>query len=276
MGAIAGSAIDRYLQGTFKKMAQYELVLGDTQGKRMGCFKAAIAAEHLKWVVAEELKHIGEVTYQSKPRRDNIVSGMHINVSLRNDRGENMFAADDDLRTKTAQHLASLQQDAALLFLPTDNALDRLKGGRGSPKKISIGKNKLTVKASASVQERTPSALADVINRRKTGAENTRIENKLPGADADPYLGMVITLGALCNAVEHKEVQPWDPKLPKDFSAEKRAFAESAHIKEIVGTELYDAINRYVEKYGNLAQPHELSGDPLGKAIYNATPTRER
>ena len=291
LGAIAlagGQGIQWHREGTWRKVKQYEIVLGNERQQErnhpkphrheMGCFKGAVAAEHMKHVVTEELRSLGDVTFQARPRKDKIVSGLHINVSLTDKYGKNLFALASEHRFNppkllkdVSDHLQLLQQEGALLFLPGSNSLERLKHGRSSPKSIRDGDMKVAGLHNPSVLRRVPNLAADMATGRDTQPQNTRIENRLPGADADPYLAMLLTVGAMLNAVEGKELAEFDRKIPKTVEAMKNNFHKSKALKDIIGTELFNAIDQYTKQYGDLTPPAELTADPLSKALHKAS-----
>lgn len=282
LGSTLGYGGRFYLSGSLRKVQQYEFVLGDKGRahddaddgtRRMGCFKAAIAADYMKYVVAEELRNFGDVTYKTKPRADNIVSGIHLNISLSDMEGNNLFSdLSNGLCDKTAQHLKSLQRDAALIFLPNENALERIKAGNSSPKRFGVGTNKTGINqmffGGFSVQKRVPGMVGNHVNRKPTEARNVRVENRLPCSDTDTYLTALVTMGAVCNAADGKEPVVYPDTHPGDLATMKDDFKNSSQLEEVLGRELYSALTDYIDKYGNLEQP-EMPVNLDHKAMYS-------
>jgi glutamine synthetase len=118
-------------------------------------------------------------------------SSCHLHVSLRGTDGEAVLAGDGPhgesalLRRVLAGQLACLRE-LTLLFAPTVNAYKRLRPGAFAPTAVAWGRD---------------NRLAAL---RLVGAESSlRIENRVPGADADPYLALAGVLLAFRHGLEN-------------------------------------------------------------------------
>lgn len=119
-------------------------------------------------------------------------SSCHFHVSLRDEQGRSAFAGDGTwgesalLRHALAGQLALLPE-LTLLFAPTVNAFKRLRPGGFAPVHAAWGRdNRLTA-------------------LRLAGAgQSLRVEHRVPGGDADPYLALAGILLAFRHGIEHQ------------------------------------------------------------------------
>ena len=262
--------------GRLTKAAQYEINLGDTlagttkvndkaetrtQRHRLGPLKAAIATDYFQKELASMLSDVGDVNYTAKPRRDNLTSAMHINVSLSDKNGNNLFTGkgggESPLMTAALSNLVEVQKQGSLMFLPNQNSHDRIHNGRSTPDTIGRQSNKVTY------HNIIPAGTADSRNAgwvgrasgflhgSKVEGTRNRIENRMSGADADPYLAVAATLGAMVITARQQAEGVTTPKvkrhsLPGNLSDSVREFEKSDLMKEVLGSELHDAL---VERY---------------------------
>jgi glutamine synthetase len=118
-------------------------------------------------------------------------SSCHLHVSLRSTDGEAVFAGDGPhgesalLRRVLGGQLACLRE-LTLLFAPTVNAYKRLRPGAFAPTAVAWGRD---------------NRLAAL--RLVGSGLSLRIENRVPGADADPYLALAGVLLAFRHGLEN-------------------------------------------------------------------------
>jgi glutamine synthetase len=129
------------------------------------------------------LKHDMYATFMAKPHADEPGSSMHLHQSVLDSRtGKNIFAGKDGKFSKIFyNHIAGLQRylAAALpLCAPNVNSYRRLVPDSDAPTNVHWGIDNRTVPL------RVPSS----------DAANTRIENRITGADANPYLAFAASL----------------------------------------------------------------------------------
>ncbi|RJG09886.1 glutamine synthetase [Pseudomonas cavernicola] len=153
--------------------------------------------KHLLKEVA--LKHGLTVVCMAKPLAKTPGSSMHIHQSVvEQGSGRNIFSDESGAATPAFYHFIGGQQAAlaefTLLFAPNVNSYQRLCHPYASPNNACWSHDNraagLRIPASAPVAR--------------------RVENRLPGADANPYLALAASLAAGLYGLEH-ELQPSEP-----------------------------------------------------------------
>lgn len=129
------------------------------------------------------LKHEMYATFMAKPMEDQPGSAMHIHQSvIDTERGNNIFAKRNGEDTKLfMNHIAGLQKflPAAMpLFAPNVNSYRRLRRYSDAPINLHWGWENRTVGL------RVP----------ESGQRARRVENRVAGADANPYLAIAASL----------------------------------------------------------------------------------
>ena len=179
-------------------------------------------------------------TFAPKPFLDQPGTGMHWHFSLQHRDGAPLgepaqhtsaFAyADGRDRDTLAAFLGGLQRhaDAAMAFFaPHDMAFDRIRLSNASPSSASWGHD------DRAVAFRIPQA----------SAQNRRIENRLPGGDANPYLIVAATLGMGLAGIEQR-LAPFAESagvaLPRTLPEACDALEASALMRELFGDPLVD------------------------------------
>ncbi|MFL6628425.1 MAG: glutamine synthetase family protein [Vitreoscilla sp.] len=143
----------------------------------------------------------------------------------------NAFAHPDGRdRDALGAFIGGLQRhaDAAMAFFaPHDMAFDRIRLSNASPSSASWGHD------DRAVAFRIPQA----------SAQNRRIENRLPGGDANPYLVVAATLGMGLAGIE-QGLQPADESsgvaLPRSLAEACDALESSALMRDLFGDPLVD------------------------------------
>ena len=144
-------------------------------------------------------KHGLSVVCMAKPLSHTPGSSMHIHQSVvEQGSGRNIFTADNGEATPAFYHFIGGQQaamaDFTLLFAPHVNSYQRLCHPYASPNNACWSADNraagLRIPASAPVAR--------------------RVENRLPGADANPYLALAASLAAGLHGLE-RELQPSAP-----------------------------------------------------------------
>ena len=129
------------------------------------------------------LQHGVYATFMAKPMEHQPGSAMHLHVSVVDaTNGENLFADPDGVDSAMFRHFAGGLQtylpEITALMAPNVNSYRRMRPGHSAPINVQWGYD------NRSCGLRVP--IADRANRR--------IENRLPGADASPYLAIAATL----------------------------------------------------------------------------------
>ncbi len=180
-------------------------------------------------------------------------SGLHINVSLYDLKGKNAFSGNKDLTTQCAQKLVELQNEATIAFLPRNNSLARLgkqahvsvPGGLG----MELIDDYATRRTASSVNIRGGIHEVGGKEAKTLYRHDTRIENRLPGADADPFVALAVTMAALVETVRERAQgyttpEKTNPKfaLPTSRRSMARQLESSGHMCELLGEDLHSKI----------------------------------
>ncbi len=193
--------------------------------------------KHLLKEVA--LKHGLTVVCMAKPLAKTPGSSMHIHQSVVHiDSGRNAFSDADGQPTETFYHFIGGQQacmaDFTALFAPNVNSYQRLCHPYASPNNACWSEDNraagLRIPASSPVAR--------------------RVENRLPGADANPYLAIAASLAAGLHGIEQRlqpapaiqgefEV-PDNLSLPCTLHAALDRLKRSSLARELFGREFID------------------------------------
>ena len=145
------------------------------------------------------LKHDVAATFMAKPITDQPGSAMHLHQSVRDAQsGRNIFSNEDGSPSELfLSYIGGLQKyipELLPLFAPNVNSFRRFLPDTSAPVNVEWGEENRTV--GLRVPESSP--------------QNRRIENRLPGADANPYLAIAASL--LCGYIGMVEgLRPTQP-----------------------------------------------------------------
>lgn len=138
-------------------------------------------------------------TFMAKPMSNAPGSAMHLHQSLvEAETGENMFAGTEGrFSDRFYAYLGGLQKYTPLaiaLFAPSVNSFRRFEGAESCPTNVEWG-----------IDNRTTGFRVP-----KCDAPGTRIENRIPGSDNNPYLAIALSLA--CGYLGLREnLRPTDP-----------------------------------------------------------------
>ncbi|CAI1059586.1 glutamine synthetase family protein [Serratia quinivorans] len=166
---------------------QYELNLHHSARVLEACDQV-LALKRLTRQIAE--KHHQHACFMAKPCAQSAGSGLHFHISLQDEQGNNLLTGapgelSDNMQQAMAGMLALMPASMAILA-PNVNAFRRFRPGMHVPLRASWGHNNRTVAL------RLPCA----------DSANQRIEYRLAGADANPYLAVAVILGGLLHGLE--------------------------------------------------------------------------
>lgn len=194
-------------------------------------------------------------SFAPKPFLGEPGTGMHWHVSLQHTQPQNgwphVFATPQGQDDPALLHfIAGLQAHAAgamALFAPHDMSWVRIALSNASPTHANWGHE------SRGLAFRIPAS----------GASARRVENRLPGGDANPYLLLAATLGAgLAGLQAQQEPLPGTPdsaRLPTSLPEALAALEASAVLREVLGeplVALFSAVKRHeVAERAALADP---------------------
>lgn len=149
-----------------------------------------------------------QATFMAKPCAENSGSGLHLHVSLLDKKGDNVFDGGDEYATpgcasETLMHsiggLKNIMAESMGIFAPNINSYDRFVPNTYTPVTPSWGFE------NRSVAIRIP----------KSPGAARRIEHRVSGADANPYL----TLAAILTGIHHGITRQIDPGPPDEGNA---------------------------------------------------------
>lgn len=129
------------------------------------------------------LQHGVYATFMAKPMEHQPGSAMHLHISVVDDRdGVNLFADEAGEDSPMFRHfIGGLQKylpQVAPLFAPNVNSFRRMRPSHSAPINVQWGFDNRSCGLRVPISDR----------------DNRRIENRLPGADANPYLAMAAAL----------------------------------------------------------------------------------
>ena len=196
----------------------------------------AMADNHalLKQCMKEIADQTGvSVTFMAKPHHGQAGSSCHIHLSLRND-GRNAFAENDDVFRWFLGGWMAHACEMMVFYAPTINSYKRFEDMSWAPTRIAWSRDNRT--AGFRVVGHGPSL---------------RIECRIPGADANPYLAFAASLASgldgIRNKIEPPPVFEGDvyaartlPRVPYTLEHAVDLFAASAFAREQFGAEVVE------------------------------------
>ena len=143
-------------------------------------------------VIEVAKKHGITASFIAKPMLEFAGNGLHMHISVVDNQGNNIFSA-GDAADPCLHHaiggLLSTMPAAMAFWAPNVNSYRRYLGGTScAPVSLTWGDENRTV--------------AFRIPLAKNGA--WRVENRVPGADANPYLAMAVTLAGMLHGIENR------------------------------------------------------------------------
>jgi len=212
-------------------LGQYEINLPHSQNVLSAADDCAMFKRIVRGVA---IKHGFKASFMAKPYLDHAGNGLHLHTSLYDDEGNNVFndQASGTGSEKLLHAIGGLLElmPASLSFLaPNTNAFRRLKPKNNVPVSPSWGYE------NRSVAVRVPNS----------DAKNQRIEYRLAGADANPYLALAVTLAGIHWGM-NKKIAPGEPTvnlsteafgLPTDLLQALRTTEASEVLKDYLGPE---------------------------------------
>lgn len=165
---------------------QYEINLGHCDD----AVRAADAALLLERCVREAASAAGRrASFMAKPFADRSGSGMHVHVSLYDAEGRNLFGEAPDGQAWLRRALAGLLRampESMAIFAPNANSYRRLRPGSYAPLAPCWGENNRTV----------------AIRIPLSPPHARRLEHRVAGADANPYLVLAAVLAGILDGLE--------------------------------------------------------------------------
>ena len=239
---------------------QFEINLHHVKDPVTACDHGAMLKRLVKGTA---LKHDLGAAFMAKPFAGESGSGLHVHVSLLDEAGENVFAgpagASRPALSQTLRHaIGGLQQtmaDAMAIFAPNANSYRRLQPRSFAPLSPSWGYNHRAVALRVPVCD----------------SKNTRIEHRVAGADANPYLVMAALLAGIHHGIANRceptemvaegaMIDEQEATLPRRWEAALDRFKRSEILPEYLGEEFCrvfeimrrNECERFHEQVGNL------------------------
>jgi glutamine synthetase len=203
--------------------------------------------KHAAKAIAQQ--HSRAVTFMAKPDQHQPSSGCHLHLSLRDETGSPCTAADPgatdtELSGRARRFLAGVlafSPELTLLHAPLVNSYRRLQPGNWAPLVASWGYD-------------NRAAMVRVVGR----GPSLRMEFRLPGADANPYLAIAAVLAAGIAGIEDAGIElpaPLEPGgspagtedagavVPMDLTEAIRRFDESKLARRAFGDEVREHVS---------------------------------
>jgi glutamine synthetase len=172
---------------------QFEINLHHVDDVLTACDHAVLLKRLIKGVAAEQ--GMG-ATFMAKPFAEHPGNGLHIHISVYDADGNNIFAdpaskdtppIGDKLRHAIGG-LADIMGQCSAIFAPNANSYRRLRPGCFAPLSPNWGYNHRNVSLRIPVSD----------------ARNLRIEHRVAGADANPYLVLACVLAGIHHGLVNK------------------------------------------------------------------------
>ncbi len=180
------------------------------------------------------LKHGVYATFMAKPMENQPGSAMHLHVSLVDaKKGTNLFGTDEgDGITDAFRHfVGGLQKylgDVTPLFAPNVNSFRRMLPDFSAPINLQWGYDNRSCGLRVPISH----------------AANRRVENRLPGADANPYLAIAAVLVCGYLGIRDKiapaemvqgSAYKWARTLPRTLREGLDRFSKCAPVRDLLG-----------------------------------------
>jgi glutamine synthetase len=222
-----GSVLAEYGPG------QFEVNLHHVADPLLACDHAIRLKRLVKGVA---LQFGMEATFMPKPYRDQAGSGAHLHVSLVDATGHNVFAADDPQGSPLLRHaiggLAATMNDAMAICAPTANSYRRFQPEAYVPLNPSWSVN------NRGVAFRVPHG----------PPASRRVEHRIAGADANPYLLAAIVLAGMHLGLTRRldpgpvlagnAYRDTTPTIPQSWPEALAVFERSEFAQEYLGERL--------------------------------------
>ena len=221
-----GIRTDTWLHEVGPNQYEVNLLHGDPVAVADQAFLFKTAAREMA------LQHGLNAVFMAKPLAGEAGSSMHLHQSVVDAQGRNIFSNADGSASEAFFHyLGGLQTytpDLMMIYAPTVNSYRRYLPGSQAPTNVQWGHDNRT--AGLRVPVSPPAA--------------RRVENRLAGADANPYLAMAATLAAGWAGMQER-LSPSAPvqgngyhqarELPRTFDTALAQMAASQHAPRLLG-----------------------------------------
>lgn len=209
-------------------------------------------------------RHGMDATFLSKPYADMAGSGLHVHVSLEDAQGRNLFAAAEPtgsaLMQQAAAGVLATMADGMAVFAPLANCWRRYRRDSYVP-----------LTADWSINNRGAALRVPV-----SDAANRRLEHRVAGAEANPYLVVSWILGGILHGID-TGLPPRAPltgnayhgdhehgeALPHYWATALERFERSGFARTLLGEplhRLYDRVKRHeLDEFNAVVTPQECA-----------------
>ena len=189
----------------------------------------------------KEIAFLNDISasFMAKPSEKDIGSSCHIHQSLVDDDGKSAFVDENGEETDTFRHflggMRNHVKDLALFIAPSVNSYKRYASESWAPTSVSWGRDNRTC------------------GFRVVGhGQSRRVECRIPGADANPYLAFAALLAAGLDGIENQT----DPGPELKGNAYEAAEAEPFPAALREAKELWDSSAFVKSAFGEAVQKH--------------------
>lgn len=209
---------------------QFEINLNHVADAAKACDQAILFKRVVR---SAALRHGYRATFMAKVYGDQVGSGCHIHTSVLDEDGNNIFASQSEQPSETLLHAVagclSTTPDVTALFAPHLNSYRRFAPGAFAPAQLNWGGDHRDV----------------AIRLPEVQGAGARLEHRLAGADANPYLLVAAVLAGMLHGmdaektpehrVEDHATDVTGPRLTHDWLSAIEVFASSAFIADMFG-----------------------------------------
>jgi glutamine synthetase len=189
----------------------------------------------------KEIAFLNDISasFIAKPSEKDIGSSCHIHQSLVDDDGKSVFVDENGEETDAFRHflggMRNHVKDLALFIAPSVNSYKRYASESWAPTSVSWGRDNRTC------------------GFRVVGhGQSRRVECRIPGADANPYLAFAALLAAGLDGIENQT----DPGPELKGNAYEAGEAEPFPSALREAKELWDASDFVTKAFGESVQKH--------------------
>jgi len=226
---------------------QWEINTHHVKDPLLACDHAQLLKRIVKGVARQ---HGFAATFMAKPFGEIAGSGLHIHTSVYDEQGNNIFsdpgkgeppAISEKLRHAVGG-MSQIMPESMAIFAPNANSYRRFKPGAYAPISPTWGYNHREVALRIPV----------------SSDDNRRIEHRVAGADANPYLTMAAVLAGILHGINNhcepgpetsagQELAQGGATLPRRWDAAIALFRQSTVLPEYLG-------EQYCEVFANIRQ----------------------
>lgn len=231
----ADTAVAEYAPG------QFEINLKHRKDALLACDDSIMLKRVIKEIASQQ-NLLG--SFMAKPFVDQAGSGMHIHVSVLDKNGKNIFAGTPETPAEVMRHaiggMQKSSKDCMLMFAPHANSYRRFVLNAFVPLNDCWGFNNRTVAM------RIP----------HSDPENMRIEHRISGADANPYLVTAAVLAGILYGMEN-QFDPGPPIVGNAYQqTEQRTLFWRDTIEDFMASDFI--VNTFGEKFRHIFGQQKL------------------